>query len=288
MKIWMQIVFASLFISAAHASDKQALRIGWTAWSDAEAVTRLAAQILETQLDQPVELMLLDIGIQYQGLASGDIDVMLMAWLPLTHKPYMRKVGARLVNFGPLYTRARLGWVVPDYIPKGSLNSIEDFKKSKVARKLGRQIHGIDPGAGLMQASEKTIKQYGLDRYRLISSSGAGMAAALSRAIKRKKWIVVTGWSPHWMFSRWKLRYLEDSRKSLGGRERIHALARANFYQDFPAEISEFLARMFLPLDELEALMEEANDTSYEQAVNNYIASHPRRVNYWVTGKLDP
>lgn len=288
MKNWLQIILLGVVISTAHAADKPALRIGWTAWSDAEAVTRLAARILESRLDQPVKLVLLDIGIQYQGLANGDIDAMLMAWLPLTHKPYMDKLGDQVVNLGPLYTRARLGWVVPDYIPGDQLNSIEDLKIPKVARKLGHQINGIDPGAGLMQASEKAIEDYGLDRYRLISSSGAGMTAALSRAIKRKQWIVVTGWNPHWMFSRWKLRYLEDPRKSLGGRERIHALVRKGFYQDFPIQVSEFLTRMYLPLEELEALMERANDTSYDQAVNEYISNHPQRINYWVTGKLDP
>jgi glycine betaine/proline transport system substrate-binding protein len=287
MKRWMLIVFVAMLTHGAHGAEKAPLRIGWTAWSDAEAVTRLAANILQSRLDQPVELVLLDIGIQYQGLANGDIDAMLMAWLPLTHKPYMDKVGDQVVNLGPLYTRARLGWVVPDYIPREQLGSISDLKEREVARQLGYQIQGIDPGAGLMQASEQALKAYGLDRYRLISSSGAGMTAALSRAIKRKEWIVVTGWSPHWMFSRWQLRYLEDPEKSLGGRERIHTLVRRGFYEDFPVEISEFLSRMYLPLDELEKLMEQANDSSYEEAVKAYIETHPQRIDYWVTGKLD-
>jgi glycine betaine/proline transport system substrate-binding protein len=263
------------------------LRIGWTAWSDAEAVTRLAAKILETRLNQPVELVLLDIGVQYQGIANGDIDAMLMAWLPLTHAPYMAKVGNQVVDLGPLYTRARLGWVVPDYVPKEQLNSIADLTNRDIGRKLGRQIYGIDPGAGLMQASEKTLKEYGLDRYRLISSSGAAMTAALSRAIRRKQWIVVTGWNPHWMFSRWQLRYLEDPKGTLGGRERIHALVRKGFYQDFPAEITEFLARMFIPMKELEAMMAAAEESGYDNATEDYIKNHATRIDYWVSGKLD-
>jgi len=287
MKHWLRLIIIAFFVGTAHATDRPPLRIGWTAWSDAEAVTRLAADILESRLDQPVELVLLDIGIQYQGLANGDIDAMLMAWLPLTHKPYMDKLGDQVVNLGPLYARARLGWVVPDYIPRDQLNSIADLKERKVARKLGNRIHGIDPGAGLMQASEQAIIDYGLDGYRLISSSGAGMTAALSRAIKRKQWIVVTGWSPHWMFSRWELRYLEDPRKSLGGRERIHALVRQGFHQDFPVQVTEFLSRMYLPLEELEALMNRATDTSYDQAVKEYVEKHLRRIDYWDTGEIN-
>lgn len=286
MKKWFVTFCLSLFLSVAQAADKQPVRIGWTAWSDAEAVTRLAARTLETRLDQPVELVFLDIGIQYQGLANGDIDAMLMAWLPLTHKPYMDKVGDQVVDLGPLYTRARLGWVVPDYIPKDQLNSIDDLKNKDVMRKLNSQINGIDPGAGLMQASEKALEAYDLDRYRLISSSGAGMTAALSRAIKRKQWIVVTGWSPHWMFARWPLRYLEDPKQALGGRARIDALVRKGFYQDFPVEVTEFLSRMFIPLEDLEQIMADANDTSYDEEVQKYIDQHPKRINYWVTGEF--
>ena len=34
--------------------------------------------------------------------------------------------------------------------------------------------------------------------------------AALERAVRRNQWIVVTGWSPHWMFGAYDLRYLDE------------------------------------------------------------------------------
>jgi glycine betaine/proline transport system substrate-binding protein len=287
MRSWFLLFVFSLCVGQAAAAPRPELRIGWTAWSDAEAVTRLAANLLENRLHQPVKLVLLDIGIQYQSLADGNIDAMLMSWQPVTHKHYLDKVGNKVVDLGPLYTRARLGWAVPAYMPADQVNSIADLKKPKVLRELHGQIYGIDPGAGLMQASEKTVKAYGLNRYNLISSSGAGMTAALARAIRRHKPIVVTAWSPHWMFARWKLRYLKDPKGTLGGREHVDALVRKGFYQDFPPEVSEFLARMYIPLDQLEAMMAEASDKGYDQAVKDYIAQHPQRVNYWVTGKCD-
>ncbi len=281
------LILVIVVISTAPAQDKQPIRIGWTAWADAEAVTRLAAHIIETELNQPVELVLLDIGIQYQGLADGSIDAMLMAWLPMTHKPYMDKLGDQVVDLGPLYTRARLGWIVPGFVPEDELSSISDLANKNIARKLRNQIHGIDPGSGLMQASEKAVEDYELNDYRLISSSGAGMTSALSRAMNREDWIVVTGWSPHWMFSRWDLRYLEDPKNSLGHYERIHALVRPGFYKDFPLQVSEFITRMYLPLEELEALMEKGNETGFKEAVSAYVEKHPGRVNYWVTGNIE-
>jgi glycine betaine/proline transport system substrate-binding protein len=269
----------------ASAAEKK-INIGWTAWSDAEAVTKLAAKLLEDRLGYDVKLTLADIGIQYQGVASGKLDGMLMSWQPLTHKAYLERVGKDIDDLGPMYTRARLGWVVPDYVPADQLNSIEDLKKKSVREKLDGKIQGIDPGAGLMQASEKAIKAYGLDGYKLVSASDAAMVAGLKRAAKRHEWIVVTGWSPHWMFAKWKLRYLEDPKHELGGLETVNKIVRKGFYQDHP-DAYEFLSRMVLPIGDVEKMMADAQDSSYEKAVAAYIKSHPDRIDYWVTGKIE-
>jgi len=78
----------TLGLATALAAPLQAdsVKIGWTAWSDAEFVTKLAARVLEERMGQEVELIQTDIAPQYQGLAQGDIDVMLMSWLPSTHE----------------------------------------------------------------------------------------------------------------------------------------------------------------------------------------------------------
>lgn len=272
----------TMMTGAAAAQD---VTIGWTAWSDAEFVTKLAKTVMEERMNLDVELIQTDIAPQYQGVADGDIDAMLMSWLPATHADYMDKVGGDVVNLGILYTGAKLGWVVPNYIPEDQLNSIEDLKNAKVREKLDGKIQGIDPGAGLMRLSNKVIDEdYELD-YNLVSASGAAMTAALDRAINRDEWIVVTGWSPHWMFGAYDLRYLEDPKGTLGGPERVHAIARQGFYQDNP-EAAGFLSRMSLPIDVLQAAMYDANENGYQTAVDNFIENNEARVNYWVTGEM--
>jgi glycine betaine/proline transport system substrate-binding protein len=275
---------ATLTLGSVQAADKK-INIGWTAWSDAEAVTKLAKKVLEDRMGYKVELTMADIGIQYQGIATGKLDAMLMSWQPLTHKPYLDKVRQDVVDLGPMYTRAKLGWVVPAYVPESELKSIEDLKKPEVKQKLGGKIQGIDPGAGLMQASEKALKDYGLTDYQLISASDAAMLSGVERAERRKDWIVATAWSPHWMFAKSQLRYLEDPKGSLGGLESVNKLVRKGFYQEQP-EAYEFLGRMVLPLADVEAIMFEAQNSSYEKAVDNYIAKNPERIEYWVTGQM--
>jgi glycine betaine/proline transport system substrate-binding protein len=206
--------------------------------------------------------------------------------LPQTHRNYWRKVRDRVVNLGPLYM-GRLGWVVPGYIPKSQLNSIADLNKPEVARKIGNKIQGIDPGSGLMQASERAMKAYQLDKLKLVSASGAAMTAVLDRAYRQNKWVVVTAWQPHWIFARYKLRFLQDPKAILGGEERIHAIARQGFQQDFPSEVTRFFSRLYLPDDELAAVLLDSQNMGADKAVDHYIETHPKRVNYWLTGKLD-
>ena len=57
------------------------LKLGWSPWADAEVVSLMAAQLIQSRLNVPVERVMADIGIQYESVARGDLDLMLMAWL---------------------------------------------------------------------------------------------------------------------------------------------------------------------------------------------------------------
>ncbi len=284
LSILFAIVLSAGLSAPAQAEDP--IRIGWTAWSDAEFITKLTARVIENRMGREVELIQTDIAPQYQGLASGDIDMMMMAWLPGTHEDYMEAVGSDIVSLGILYGYARLGWAVPTYIPEDQLSSIEDLSDDAVRSQLNGTITGIDPGAGLTRLSEQAIEDYGLDGYQLQISSGAGMTAALARAVRRDEWIVVTGWSPHWKFGAHDLRYLEDPRGTLGSFERVHAMSRQGFYQDNP-DVALMVSRIHLDLDALQDAMFYAQENSYEAAVDRFIEQHGAVVDYWVTGTMN-
>jgi glycine betaine/proline transport system substrate-binding protein len=269
-------------IGAPARAAEKSVTIGWTAWSDAEFVTKLTKRILEDRMDVQVNMTMADIGIQYQGIKKGDLDFMMMAWLPNTHQDYWKKVRDEADSLGILYTDAILGWAVPAYVDD-KIQSIADLKGN--ADMFDGKIQGIDPGAGLMRLSANAMKEYGLDDYELVSASGAAMTAALERAIRRKEPIVVTTWKPHWMFGKWKLRMLKDPRKALGSEENVRVIARPGFYQDMP-DVAAFLSRIYLPLDELQTYMFKASESSYDEAVDEYIKKNPARINYWVTGEI--
>jgi glycine betaine/proline transport system substrate-binding protein len=263
------------------AQDAKPVKIGWGAWADAEFVTKLAAKLIKDELGQEVELVQTDVAPIYQGVSRGDLDVMMMSWLPNTHADYYAKVKDRVETLGTIYDGAKLGWVVPTYVPESEIASIEDLKKPEVQEKLSATVQGIDPGAGLTRLSKKAIEDYGLDGYKLQISSEAGMLTTVDRASRGEKWFVATAWSPHWMFGKYKLRYIADPKKSLGEAEHVDILARKDFKTDNP-KVAGFLSRMNLPLPDLEAAMFNAQETSYDEAVAKYIKDHPDQIKTWV------
>jgi glycine betaine/proline transport system substrate-binding protein len=221
------------------------------------------------------------VGPAFLGVANDDRSLFLVAWLPRTHAAYMERVGDDVDNLGELFDGARLGWAVPAYVPEDQLASIADMKKPAVVDKLGGQIQGISAGAGLMAVSKETIDGYDLDDdYRLITASSAAMTASLKRAIDNKEWIVVTAWSPHWMWERFDLRYLDDPKGVLGDREHVDALASKGLAESEP-EVHAMLKRMHYTLDQINTTLVNAEQTSYEQAAQTFIDEHPDVIAEW-------
>ena len=249
-----------------------------------EAMSRVARDLIEQHFDTPVELKPVSVGVSFVGTARDERSMFLAAWLPATHGEYMARVEDDVVNLGTIYTGAKLGWVVPDYVPADQLGSIEDLKKPEVAERLNGRIQGISAGAGLMQLSNKAVEEYALDDYRLITASGPAMTAALKRAIENEEWIVVTGWSPHWKWERFDLRYLDDPKGTLGGEEHVDAIASPALVESEP-EITDFIRRMTFELDQINPMLAEAERTSYDEAAETFIKEHPDLIESWLEGE---
>lgn len=272
---WLAGVTLLAHSTVSLAADPVPVRIGWVNWSDTEVTVKLASTILEDQLKQPVKLVMADIGIQFQALANGSIDLIPMVWLPGTHKAFWDKHRDKLEDLGVLY-EGRIGMAVPTSIPASELASVEDLNKPEVREKLGGRILTSEVGNGQYKLTEKAIVDYRLDGYKLVASSESGMLNELERNLKRDKWSLVNAWSPHWMFSRWPLRYLDDPKKVFGGAEQIHAVARKGFSQEQPA-VANFFRQFSIPQADLEQLMMQARESSSDQAVAAYYAVNKQR-----------
>ncbi|MDP1205791.1 glycine betaine ABC transporter substrate-binding protein, partial [Klebsiella pneumoniae] len=86
------------------------------------------------------------------GVATGKLDAMLSAWLPVTHGEYWAKNKDKVVDYGPNFKDAKIGLIVPEYV---KAKSIEDLKTDTTFK---NKIVGIDAGSGVMLKTDEAIK----------------------------------------------------------------------------------------------------------------------------------
>jgi len=149
---------------------------------------------------------------------------------------------------------------------------------------MGYVITGIEPGAGVFQAAENTVDEYELEGWEVQASSSGAMTTALGEAYDKEEPIIVTGWSPHWKFAEYDLKYLEDPKGVFGDAETINTAVREGLEDDMP-EAYEVLDNFNWTPDDLEAIMLEiSTDVSPEDAATAWIEENEDKVSEWVDG----
>ena len=83
------------------------------------------------------------------------------------------------------------------------------------------------------------------------------------------------------MWERFDLRYLEDPDGVLGGREHVDAIASKQLAESAP-EVHALIRRMHYSLDQINAALVDAEETSYEAAAQTFIDEHPEVIAEWV------
>jgi glycine betaine/proline transport system substrate-binding protein len=262
--------------SLASADTKPTLSIGYVdGWSDSVATTFVASEIIKQKLGYDTKLMPVAAGIMWQGVATGKLDMMLSAWLPVTHGEYWAKNKDKVVDYGANFKDAKIGLIVPEYVKAKSVADLatdDSFKK---------KIVGIDAGSGVMLKTDQAIKDYGLD-YKLVASSGAAMTAELARAEDKKESIAVTGWVPHWMFAKWKLRFLDDPKGVYGAAETVDSVASLGLEKKAPDVVAFLKKFQWASADEIGTVMLAVqNGEKPEAAAKAWVAAHADRVAQW-------
>ena len=262
--------------STLASADSKTLSIGYVdGWSDSVATTHVAAEVIKQKLGYDVKLQAVATGIMWQGVATGKLDAMLSAWLPVTHGEYWTKNKDKVVDYGPNFKDAKIGLIVPEYV---KAKSIEDLKTDTTFK---NKIVGIDAGSGVMLKTDEAIKQYGLD-YKLQASSGAAMIAELTRAEDKQESIAVTGWVPHGMFAKWKLRFLDDPKGIYGAAETVNSIGSKGLEKKAP-EVAAFLKKFqWASKDEIgEVMLAIQEGAKPDAAAKDWVAKHPERVAEW-------
>lgn len=267
---------AALTAGTAQAQDKGSVHLAYVEWSSEVASTNVVRAVLE-QAGYEVEMTSLSAAAMWQSVSTGDADAIVAAWLPTTHADYMERVGDEVEDLGPNLDGTKLGLVVPAYSKAETIADLNDH-----ADAFNGEIIGIDPGAGIMGLTEEVVDTYDLD-LALRSGSGATMTAALESAIENEEEIAVTGWTPHWKFARWDLKYLEDPENVYGGAEQIHTIVRQGLEDDMPEAYAILDAFEWTPeqMGEVMLMNQEDDADPYENA-KQWVEENQDLVQEWL------
>ena len=252
-------------------AEQKTVRLSYVDWSETVAATNMVKTVIQEKLGHTCEIIPMTADKMWEAVAAGNVDGMVAAWLPTTHGHYFKQYKDQIVDLGPNMVGTQIGLVVPD-----------DLKQ--FADKFNRRIIGIDPEAGIMKKTREAMREYGLYNYELIKGSEVSMVAELSNAIRKQRWIVVTGWEPHWKFARWKLKFLDDPKNVYGGKEEIHTIVRKGLKDDMP-DVYRFLDNYNWAPEDLEQLMiwiqEDQGMYPGEKALR-YMRYHADQVKSWL------
>ncbi len=279
---------------AAEGGD-ETVTLAYVEWSTEIASNYLVKAVLQEEMGVHCRLKAMAADEMWKAVATGEADAMVSAWLPTTHSHYYERYRDRVENLGPNLNGTRIGLVVPNitegrftagtgirnrpYIKADSIPELNQY-----ADKFEHRIVGIDPEAGIMKKTRQDERVYGLDEYRLVEGSEVSMVAELSHAIRHQRWIVVTGWLPHWIFARWDLKFLEDPRSIYGEGGHIATVVREGLKEDMP-RVYTFLDRFHWSPSQMGQLMlwiqeDQGRKYPFEKALR-WMRHNPGKVRSW-------
>lgn len=273
MGVTLVVVLVLAFGALAGA---QSISLGYVMWDSEIASHAVVAAVIEDYLGYDVEHMTMDAGPMWAGIAQGEFDITLAVGLPVAHQHYYEEYWADVENLGASLHGQVIGLVVPEYVTIDSIEELNDYRNE-----FGGQIVGIDPGSGTMSTTEKVVEAYDLD-LMLVDGSDAAMTAALQAAIRRNEWVVVTGWTPHWKFAEWDLKFLDDPLDVYGGPQQLNKVVKPGLHEKAP-DVYAFMQRFYWMPDDMAAVMlDVSRGADPMDAARAWIADNEDVVQSWL------
>ncbi|UFJ40309.1 glycine betaine ABC transporter substrate-binding protein [Brevibacillus humidisoli] len=261
---------------AAEEAEKPTITIGKVPFEH-EWVPVAIIQEVAKELGYATKIEEGDVGVVFLGLSTGDINVYPDVWLPTLHASYMEKYEGKIDLAGTVYQKAPTGWAVPTYV---DINSIADLKgKSET---FNGQVVGVEPGAGMMVTSEKTIQSYGLTDYKLLSGSTPAMLAAVKKATDNQEPIVFLAWRPHTMFQDFDIKMLEDP-KGVWAYDDCRIGTSTDLKEKAP-DLYSFLQNFRISMDEIESFLVKMDkeNADVNDLAKEWIEQNRNDIDKWI------
>lgn len=157
---------------------------------------------------------------------------------------------------------------------------------ASISEEIDYTITGIEPGAGMSGVIDDMLEnEDNLKGWTHQTSSTGAMLTELGQAIQNEEPIIISAWSPHYMFAKYDIKYLDDPDELFGGEEDVLKLGRLGFEEHFPIA-AEIVKNFYLDIDVIEAalLNSQEQEISVPEVVETWVVENEDIVNAFTDG----
>ena len=289
MKAAVFFLFSVLLLPlSAQASSCRSVNFGVVDWTDVQATTATASELLQ-RLGYEVNTQKLSVPEVYQQLSSGKLDVFLGNWMPTMEpiiEPYLKNQSIEVL--GKNLAGAKYTLAVPSYVYEAGVRTFADLQrfKDQFKNKLYGLEKGNDGNALLLDVIAKN--DFSLGDFSLVELPERLMLYQVKRHIRDGDWIAFLAWAPHPMNENFDIRYLDGGDEYFGpnlGGSTVYTNTRADFRRDCP-NVAKLLDNLEFSLEmEGEVMnMMLGEFVPGDRAARDWMFRNPNTVAQWLKG----
>jgi glycine betaine/proline transport system substrate-binding protein len=282
------VTLIALAMGSLNASAEQScstVKMADPGWSDIAATNAITRFLLEG-MGYQTRIDTLAVPITYGGLKDGLVDVFMGNWMPAQQGFYDKFVAnGDVVQLNKNLEGTEFTLAVPEYVWDAGVHDFADLEK--YADKFDQKLYGIGSGAPANLSLQAIIKknEFNLGQWKLVESSEQAMLSEVNRAVKRERFIVFLGWTPHPMNVQLKMRYLKGGEAYFGASGSVYTLTRKGYAQACP-NVGKLLTNLAFTQDMENSIMAEVANkkVSNTDAAKAWIKANPAVLDSWLEG----
>ena len=309
----------TLFAAPSMACElNRSLKIAGLDYDSAAFHAAVATAIVERGYGCKVERVPGAIAPLVNGLARGDVDIVMEIWMANPVEAWSKAAEAgRVTPLGTTFPDATEGWYVPRYLVEGpdarapDLKAVTDLKRYKALftdpeePSKGR-FYNCVAGWVCEGINTRKLAAYGLENDFTNTRGGSGEAtvAVIEAALKRKRPVLFYYWSPSWLVGAYNLVKLEEpafdkavwdelkasdrpSRATAYPVSKVVVGANAEFPSQAP-QLAEFFRKYGMSSAATSQMLAQARDKGIapEQQALVFLKSQPDTWKGWVPADI--
>lgn len=206
----------------------------------------------------------------WERLEMNKVNIVSSMWFYDVDYADYKGMQKEVVDLGPNSDSYIKGFIVPSYVDVAFIEKLNFYKYE-----FDDIIYCLDESDYLFNLSKEATNVYGLD-FDIQRRSAKELEVLLKDAIAQDKWIVIAGYTPHYLFDEYSLRFLEDDKRVFGQKQEIHTVANADFIVR-NKELKNYISSFYLYEHEMNSLlnlMEGKEDNAIGDLIEEWMNNH--------------